>query len=64
MSDPTDGRGLASDEFDDDEIDWDDEPATGEESDGLSPIEKMVGESMDVVVPDDDRYVETDDEDD
>jgi hypothetical protein len=64
MSDATDGRGLVSGEFDDDEIDWDDEPADGNEPDGLSPIEEMVGESMDVVVPDEDRNVETDDEDD
>jgi hypothetical protein len=60
MSDAPDGRGLASDEFGEDEIDWDDE-ANDEEPDGLSPIEEMVGESMDVVVPDDDV---DDDEDD
>jgi hypothetical protein len=59
MSDATDGRGLASDEFDENEIDWDDEPndevPADEDSDGLSPIEAMVGESMDVVVPNDDE---------
>jgi hypothetical protein len=60
MSDAPDGRGLASDEFDEDEIDWDD-GANDEDPDGLSPIEEMVGESMDVVVPDDDV---DDDEDD
>jgi hypothetical protein len=56
MSDTTDGRGLVSDEFDDDEIDWDDEEPTGsdDEEDGLSPIEAMVSDSMDVVVPDED----------
>ena len=58
MSDATDGRGLASDEFDDDEIDWDDEPndevPADEDEDGLSPLEEGVAESMDVVVPDDD----------
>lgn len=66
MSDTTDGRGLVSDEFDDDEIDWDDEEPTGEsdeESDGLSPIEAMEGESMDVVVPEDEDE-DLDDEDD
>jgi hypothetical protein len=62
MSDATEGRGLASEEFDEDEIDWDDDPADGAESDGLSPIEEMVGESMDVVVPDEDRDIR-DDED-
>lgn len=64
MSDTTDGRGLVSDEFDDDEIDWDDEEPTGsdDESDGPSPIEAMVGESMDVVVPDDDDEPDDDEE--
>ena len=60
MSDATDGRGLASDEFNDDEIDWDDEQ--DDNSDGLSPIEEMVGESMDVVVPDEDDDDDEDDE--
>jgi len=62
MSDTTDGRGLVSDEFDDDEIDWDDDEPTGsdDESDGLSPIEEMVGESMDVVVPEDEDEPEDD----
>lgn len=31
MSDATDGRGLVSDEFDEDEIDWDNEPGEGED---------------------------------
>jgi hypothetical protein len=53
MSDATDGRGLVSDDFDDDEIDGDDEESVAE-PDGLSPIEAMVADSMDVVVPEDD----------
>lgn len=55
MSNPTDGRGLAADAFDDDEIDWDDQP---NDPDGTSPIEGMVRDSMEAVVPDEDRVDE------
>ena len=58
MSNAPDGRGLAEDEFDDDEIDWDDESAP-EDGDGLSPIEEMAAEGQDLFAGDQD-----DDEDD
>ncbi len=46
MSDRTNGGGFASDDFDDDEIEWDDE-STYDDPDGLSPIEEMVGDTLD-----------------
>ena len=56
MSNAPDGRGLAEDQFDDDEIDWDDESAP---EDGLSPIDGPAAEGEDLFAGDDD-----DDEDD
>lgn len=61
MSNLTNGRGLSSDEFGEDEIEWDDDE-TYDDPEGLSPIEEMVGDSMDVVAPDDD-VTDDDDED-
>ena len=49
VSDATNGRGIASDDFDDDEIEWDDEEGTEDDSDGLSPIEGLVGDAEDFV---------------
>jgi hypothetical protein len=51
MSNAPDGRGLAEDEFDDDEIDWDDETAP---EDGLSPIEGLPAEGEDLFAADND----------
>ena len=53
MSDSTSGRGISSDDFDDDEIEWDDEESE-DESDGLSPIEELVAQTEDFVAPKDD----------
>jgi hypothetical protein len=53
VSDAPDGRGMAADEFDDDEIDWDDEAAP-EEGEGLSPIETLADEGHDIFDGDDD----------
>lgn len=58
MSNHADGRGLTSDEFDDDEIDWDDD------STEASPLESLVGDSMEAVVPDVDRVDDNDEDDD
>ena len=59
MSNAPDGRGLAEDEFDDDEIDWVDESAPDDDG-GLSPIEDLAAEGQDLFVGDEDE----DDEDD
>jgi hypothetical protein len=63
MSNSADGRGLATDEFDDDEIDWDDEGGPNDQTaknenvddeDGLSPIESLVDAGSDIFDGDDD----------
>lgn len=50
MSNAPDGRGLATDDFDDDEIDWDEDnaPDGAEDENGLSPIEGLVDEGSDI----------------
>jgi hypothetical protein len=50
MSNAPDGRGLATDDFDDDEIDWDEDNGPGDKDDesGLSPIEGLVDEGSDI----------------
>jgi hypothetical protein len=52
MSNAPDGRSLAADEFDDDEIDWDDEPgdevAAGDDDENISPLEQLAEEGDDV----------------
>jgi hypothetical protein len=68
MSSAADGRSLAADEFDDDEIEWDDESdpndeiPVDEDEDGLSPIEGLVDAGSDIFDGDDDEPTE-DDED-
>ena len=69
MSNAPDGRGLATDDFDDDEIDWDDENAPAEEDDesGLSPIESLADEGSDIFDdndPDDNDPGDDDEDDD
>jgi hypothetical protein len=54
-----DGRGLAADDFDDDEIEWED-PNLSAEGDGLSPIEALVDEGSDLFDDDDDFEDEDD----
>jgi hypothetical protein len=53
MSDAPNGRGLAADEFDDDEIDWDIE-SQPEEGERLSPLETLADEGHDIFDDDDD----------
>jgi hypothetical protein len=60
MSTTPDGRGLATDDFDDDEIDWDDE-STPAEGEGLSPIESLVDAGHDIF-DDEDEDIDDDDE--
>jgi hypothetical protein len=52
MSNAADGRGLVTDQFDDDEIEWDDENDPSDENredeDGLSPIESLVDAGSDI----------------
>jgi hypothetical protein len=63
MSTSPDGRGLATDDFDENEIDWDDDSAPDENEDdenGLSPIESLVDAGSDIF---DDSDDEVDDED-
>ncbi len=52
MGNSPDGRGLGTDDFDDDEIDWDDETAP-EEGEELSPLESLVDEGNDIFDGDD-----------
>ncbi|HEY1530824.1 MAG TPA: hypothetical protein VGF80_08415 [Galbitalea sp.] len=47
MSNSIDGRGLAADEFDDDEIDWDNDGGPSE-GDGISPLEELADEGSDL----------------
>lgn len=53
MSNASDGRGTTADDFDDDEIEWDDEVAP-EDGEGLSPIETLADEGHDIFDRDDD----------
>ena len=65
MSNAPDGRGLATDDFDEDEIDWDEDNAPDDGADdesGLSPIEGLVDEGSDIF--DDSDLGDGDDEDD
>jgi hypothetical protein len=56
MSNAADGRGLAADDFDDDEIDWDDEPNDEviaadddvDDDENISPLEQLAGEGDDI----------------
>jgi hypothetical protein len=63
MSDSTSGRGISNDDFDEDEILWDDEQGD-EDTDGLSPIEELVAETEDFVGGDEDEVSEDDAEED
>jgi hypothetical protein len=66
MSNAPDGRGLATDDFDEDEIDWDEDNAPDDSADGensLSPIEGLVDEGSDIF-DDNDLGDHDDDEDD
>jgi hypothetical protein len=66
MSNAADGRGLATDQFDDDEIEWDDESDTSDgdrdDGDGLSPIESLVDAGSDIFDGDDDSDDAPDDD--
>jgi hypothetical protein len=66
MSNAPDGRGLATDDFDEDEIDWGDDngPDDGaDDENGLSPIEGLVDEGSDIFDDNDLGDNEDDDED-
>ena len=52
MSNAPEGRGLATDDFDDDEIDWNDESGRDQ---GLSPLESLADEGSDVFDREDDH---------
>ncbi len=56
MSNAADGRSLAADEFDDDEIEWDDDP--NDESiasdENRSPLEELAEEGDDIFDGDED----------
>ena len=59
MSNSTDGRGLTSDEFDDDEIDWDDESSDTD----AAPLEEFVGDSDNVFSAEAEEHAEDDEDD-
>ena len=66
MSNSPDGRGLATDDFDENEIDWDDDSAPDENEDdenGLSPIESLVDAGSDIFDDSDDEVDDEDEED-
>jgi hypothetical protein len=63
MSNAADGRGLATDEFDDDEIEWDEASDSGDDEDGLSPIEGLVDVGSDIFDGDDDDAEDDADDD-
>ena len=63
MRNAADGRGLATDEFDDDEIEWDEASDSGDDEDGLSPIEGLVDVGSDIFDGDDDDAEDDADDD-
>jgi hypothetical protein len=59
MSNAADGRSLAADEFDDDEIEWDDDPndesiASDDDDENRSPLEELAEEGDDIFDGDED----------